>query len=268
MFKLSSENGAILVPILQNRTPQSVLDSMLSKASVETKKDFVEALRQLESRITLSNRRGGIGYLSSSLRHNVEREKLWTALAAKWFSQNEYHPLIVPIDAIYNLNPGGSLSLVRKVLLLDSISKQDAQGRTYAVILTGVSQSGIFTEEILDRVPDQASLRSRPALYADLLEFSGEPLHVLISRGPQGIANSHQVRLALGTSLLLQDRQTWQDLWYERSMNGGVPLYIVAPKKFHDAMNRLNEDWGHTLHDYHKRASYSLGSYDVPFIKA
>ena len=84
-----------------------------------------------------------------------------------------------------------------------------------------------------------------------------------VSRG----GNDDDARLLLTTALLLQDGQQWQDLWYEGEVKG-TPLYLVAPRIFHDAMKRLNINWGHGAMDYEARANASLGAFNKPLANA
>lgn len=232
----------------------------------------------------------GIGYLASSVHHDRDREVLWAAAVMEAFYLNDttdWHPLIIPIDAFYSFVPGAT-SLVAKTQLFSSQMQRhqrealrDEQGHPYALILSGFSESRIFTEDTLLSVPHQREIglceggnpftkcTERLDKFASydvggLFKKHATVEGVMASIGKHA-HDSSDTRLLLAASLLLADRQTWQSLSYE--LHEGVPLYIVAPASFHDAMNRLNYSWGHGMRDYQYRSGMSLGAGNVPLIE-
>jgi hypothetical protein len=230
----------------------------------------------------------GFGYLSTSVHNSAELEKLWTAVIAGAFVKAGFEPVIVLVDEYLEYGKGGmspSFS-ARPISLTDAGFVIGKSGKPHAVVLTGFSQSKIFTDQTLAAIPSQCaafpgSLGEGHATVPENNEtfqtkFSdflyGGLKHLLetnqgLESAVQSLAaitNENDARLLLGTALLLQDAQAWQSLWYESKKGGGVPLYIVAPQSFHDSMNRLNVSWGHGPMDYRYRAANSLRAQDYP----
>lgn len=214
---------------------------------------------------------GGFGYVSSSTHQDYNKEVLWSAIVANSFrdKDNPMSPLVISMDDFYSystVNP----SLTRKVRHTFSRENlKDDKGRPYAIVLSNFLNSKVFTEDNLLAVPhqDQAFKGNNLFKFAEsiiLKEYStlSELLSNLKSSCPS--AKDEDLSLLLCTSLVLQDFQSWQDLSYEGSRGEGTPLYIVAPRTFHDAMNRLNLTWGHGAMDYNYRASCSLRSHNYP----
>ena len=70
-------------------------------------------------------------------------------------------------------------------------------------------------------------------------------------------------KLLLATGLLYENARLWQGLWANKNddeTKDNVPLYIVAPLSFHNAMKRISQDGD----DFFNRASNSLGANDTP----
>lgn len=236
-------------------------------------------LRIVGMKILLRKRNGGIGYLSSSSEHRRDKELKATLYITQCFREkdNPVQPIVVSIDEFYRFIPGNS-SLVGKTQIFNEIAEKQNIEQDFALILSDFSGSNIFTQEILEQVPTQNNagldIREQTPFGNNLLEFATNQLPLLIKE-TKGDLNAvlrkivgtedwqEDAKLLLVTGLLLQDRQTWQNLWYERKEKG-TPLYIVAPMNFHDAMNRLNLSWGHGVIDYRYRASCSLGDKDEP----
>jgi len=247
---------------------------------VELSEDEEKRLQIVGRRILRAGENRGIGYLSSSSKHDRMKELNAASYIAQCFQEkdNPAQPLIVSIDSFYRFIPGNA-SLVRKTQIFDEIAQEQNPGQDFALILTDFSGSVIFTEEILGRVPTQDNagmdIFHTTSFGNDLLKFAGGRLPLLIEEAKgdlsavlQKITGSRDVleedaKLLLVTGLLLQDRQMWQNLLYE-GRKRGTPLYIVAPMYFHDAMNRLNLGWGHGGTDYSYRASCSLGNESEP----
>lgn len=246
----------------------------LKVEDVELSEEEERRLQIIRRRIIWQDKNKGIGYLSASARH----EKKAADFIARCFQERNVTPLVVPIDNFYKFIPGNP-SLVSKTLIFNDMAQEMNPGEEFAIILTGFSDSKIFTQNVLDQVPTQENaglnISATTPLGKDLMFFARKKLPLLIGT-KKGDLNEvireivqttdspeEDVRLLLVTGLLLQDRQTWQSLWYEEKEKG-TPLYIVAPMSFHDAMNRLNMTWGHGGTDYSYRASSSLGNYDEP----
>lgn len=281
----------------QSRCPEYITESfrhLLEQGNPETSscpfvqelkkvriKDGEETkLRRIGRRIQWEDRNGGIGYLSSSTGHDRPKELLAAAYIAKCFSERKIstQAVVVPVDEFYRFTPGNS-SLVGKTKIFNEVAEEQNPGQDFALILTGFTESDIFTQKVLEQVPTQNNAGLdifKTTLFGKkLLKFATEQLPLIIER-EKGDLNAvlkkiigtqdgqeKNARLLLATGLLLQDRQAWQDLWYE-GRKKGTPLYIVAPMSFHDAMNRLNLGWGHGGIDYSRRASYSLGDNNKP----
>lgn len=230
--------------------------------------------------ILWSNRNCGFGYISSSVSHDRGRELRVTKHIVDCFRrrENPVQPVVIPIDYFYRLFPSNP-SLVMKVQTFDKVITRQHPAEESAIILSGFTESEIFTQSTLKQVPCQRSAGLdifEPTQFGkDLLEFAYGRLSSLIEKCngdlrivlkiilEAGDFLEEDARLLLVTGLLLQDAQRWQSLWYE-GRERGTPLYIVAPMSFHDAMNRLNFGWGHGNLDYRYRASNSLGNHDEP----
>lgn len=235
-------------------------------------KGIKQKIVPIRSRIEHKNVNKGFGYLSSSQEHNREKEILCSAIIADSFKNRDLKttPLVVPIDNIYSFFPGNA-SLVYKTELFEDRKREGE----YAIILTGITDSEIFTQKVLEQIPQQYNagldfFRGCSELGTKLYEFSNG-MDIVLERNNGSLKKTleeiaekgdlEDAKLFLATNLLLQDKQTWQDLWYEKK-GKGTPLYIVAPQTFHDAMNRLNLSWGHGTCDYNYRATF--GGHDAP----
>ncbi|MBP8591508.1 hypothetical protein KBI33_03555 [Candidatus Shapirobacteria bacterium] len=238
---------------------------------------------------------GGFGYISSMSAYDESKELKVTAYIVGCFENKEYpiQPLVVSIDDYYRFVPD-TPSLVRKIMEYDKRRNTapelqfpvGGQGiapvhRTWSVIvLTGFCNSVVFTEKALSEVPCQENAGLFPGRMTELgndldifaldhlpalIREKGGDLRVVLQEiVEKGQCPEEDARLLLVTGLLLQDRQLWQLLWPKKERNSEVVLYIVAPSAFHDAMNRLNLNWGGGGADYQYRAKGSLGSEDKP----
>ena len=226
-------------------------------------------------RITGISENGGIGYFASSTSVDLEKESLSVAIVVNYFRKksSSIKPLVIPVDDFY-LYHLENTSLVVKTKKFNDVIKNS--GKDYVIILSGFSQSIIFSQSTLEDIPSQYEAQ----VYGSKLNNFGNKLmkfsdamnrmflekksidNVLNHVSKEG-AHTNDAKLLLATSLLLQDCQKWQSLWYEGEEKG-TSLYIVAPASFHDAMNRLNIFWGHSLGDYNYRASCSLGNNNEP----
>ena len=218
----------------------------------------------------------GIGYLPSSEKQDRQQEVVAAALIADAFETRETKttPLIIPVDKFYRFFPGNP-SFVTKTQIFEE--QLPHPKKEYALILTGFSDSCIFTQDSLEQIPTQKNAglvedesEERSKFGRRLMDFASVKLRLWLNEENGDIAkvllrlapkeeDRLNARLLLATSFLLQDMQLWQSLWYE-SAKRGTALYIVAPQSFHDAMNRINFHWGHGVRDYSYRASGSLGN--------
>jgi hypothetical protein len=284
----------------QSKYPEHIYreyEELLSLGSLDTSPlEFVRELKEIKlsdderykleivgMRILLQDVNKGIGYLSSSSGYNREKELKAAYYIAKCFSKknNPAQPVIVTIDGFYRFVPG-NLSLVGKTLIFNEVATQQSPGRDFALILTDFTGSNIFTQKILEQIPTQdnagLNIYKITPFGEKLLKFAKKQLPLLMvqEKGDLnavlkriiggGDVQEENAKLLLATGLLLQDCQTWQNLWYE-SRGKGTPLYIVAPMIFHDAMNRLNLSWGHGAIDYNYRANCSFGAHNEPLFE-
>lgn len=268
--------------VIQVREALPILDQRVEKrfeGQREAREDSAEVdLRRISRMLLWIYRHSGFGYLATSLNNSIEDEVLGTALVSKYFrvGKMETEPLVIPVDIFYSHYPG-MLSLVNKV---DSFNHWAGEAGRFSLILTDFSDSKIFTDDTLNKIPNQEELGLQAYGYRDWDEFAKRIMdppfrrkigNIFIQeKSVEGVLqrlsemdNSESGRLLLVTTLLLSDPQGWQTLWYE-NREKGTPLYIVAPAIFHHAMNRLNIFWGHGDFDYQYRASNSLGAFDEP----
>lgn len=261
-----------------------------------------EEVQRVLRPVQRTNNIRGFGYLSSSQNFDPDKELLWAAIISRSFRANNAFgatPLIIPIDTFYTFRPG-ILSLVDKTKMFnletkysEEIKKQFGEHPQFILILTGLTDSMIFNQQVLDQVPHQinAGLSIESGIKSPDQEFTNKLGHFyrdelaylftekqgrvdkVLERLAHRCKTREDANLLLIAGLLLQDRQRWQNLWYENQAKGGTPLYIIAPYSFHQAMNRLNIFWGHGSIDYHYRASCSLGAYiqppgeDIPYAR-
>lgn len=233
-------------------------------------------LRVISRPLLWNNCHSGFGYMAPSFNNSKEDDILASALVSRLFKEGgmKTEPIIVPVDLFYAYHPD-VLSLVNKMRIFD---ERIGQKERLSLILTDFSDSEIFTDDVLNKIPNQDELGL--GIYKDGGEFARKIMSQDIRYKIGGIleneksiggtlqrlsevGNPESVRLLLSTILLLSDLQMWQSLWYGGKKNG-TPLYIVGPAIFHHAMNRLNLCWGYGGIDYHYRASNSLGALDEP----
>ena len=231
------------------------------------------------------NARGGIGYLTSSLHHNENVEAYWTAKVAKTLIDSGRHPLIISVDEAYLTSQATSVIVMAQKLTKLGYVK-DSNGRNYVIVITGVSRSVLFTENILRQIPSrehlESSLAAEPyfrALNGTLAlnqsqVFFGKSMAENITKLAQLVKqktgtspDSECIKLWLQFYILNHDVD-WQSLWYEYTDNSGlgVPVYIVAPESFHSAIDRMHDNWTKSPHDYRYRSSHSLGGNIMPAI--
>ncbi|MDD4878344.1 MAG: hypothetical protein PHO02_04900 [Candidatus Nanoarchaeia archaeon] len=221
----------------------------------------------------------GFGYVASSFEHNKSMETLWAAIIAKAFMDSElnFHPVVMPIDEYYRFMPS-YLSIVGKTEEISKRKMRDNSGRPYAVVLSGFTESAVFRQEVLRQMPNQHEIFGETGIkepismikeFRDFNTYSSERIFTEQDGNIKGAleelskyGKKEDAELLLCSALLLHDQQMWQNLWYE--CKEGIPLYIVAPFEFHEAMDRINMNWGHGPLDYNYRAGYSLRSNRYP----
>ena len=258
-------------------------DIIEAAVGAENMKEALRPIRLAALTIKLASKSRGIGYLPSSLNNNRKQEVLFSSLIANAFSASNVgiQPLVISIKDFYNFSPT-TLSFVIKTEVFNRAEYEQYGKPQHALIVSDFADFDIFSDKILQQVPSQTALGLdffKPSTDSELkkfgeklLKFNTPLLELIQVEGSfenavarmfaqfDKSANIENLKILLATVLLLQDQQKWQDLWYEGQPAGGVPLYIIAPACFHDAMNRVNLFWGHGGMDYHYRASNSLGA--------
>lgn len=259
------------------------LEKRLSEASSGLVSGFEDkAVKTVTAPLRISGSPRGFGHVASSFEHNKSMETLWAAIIARAFMESElkFHPIVIPIDEYYRFLPS-YLSIVGKTTEISRNKMCDASGRPYAIILSGFTDSVMFKHDVLQEMPVQHEIYGckvtgrKPMAMIQAFEKFCESTSTRIFEDNNGSAKSALEMLAtagkkddaallLCSALLLQDSQRWQNLWYEQKQ--GIPLYIVAPFHFHQAMTRMNAawGWGHTPSEYNYRAGCSLGDYWFP----
>jgi hypothetical protein len=256
-------------------------NKLIDPSDEEAVKKYNKTILMATRPIEWSNKMSGFGYASSSLVNDLEKEVISAAIIARAFQKSEMKatPLIIPVDKLYTYYPTANPSFVTKTRLIFDRESIESGKQNYALLVSGFSLSKVFTGSTLEQIPSQKNVGwsliggkntelaekigiFAKNIYVKINEENGNIEEVIrkIARTPENIEDA---RLILATSLLLQDIQAWQDLWYEGSKRG-TPLYIVAPVLFHDAMNRLNMCWGHGGTDYRYRAMV-LRNNESPF---
>ncbi|MDD4617153.1 MAG: hypothetical protein PHW76_08610 [Alphaproteobacteria bacterium] len=235
--------------------------------------------------IELSDRCAGFGYASSNENGGSDKEALISSFIVSAFKASgmKVEPLLLSVVDYYSYQPE-KLSLVGKTKSITREEFKENGKPQHAIVLSDFSNSDLFSARVMTEIPCQDALGLAYNCCDEKLKSFGERLRAfsyeqlpLIVEENGGINQTvatlseatsatsederHDLKMLLATSLLLQDRQMWQDLWYETGT--GVPLFIVAPKCFHDAMNRVNLAWGHGSVDYHYRAGNSLEASDA-----
>ncbi|MCA9373223.1 hypothetical protein KC921_03965 [Candidatus Woesebacteria bacterium] len=249
-------------------------------SQVELSEDDRTRLRFAGLNILWTGELRGFGYLSSSVDYDLCKENKAAAYIAECFAQKEHpaQPVVVSIDDFYVFLPG-TPSLVTKTQIFDEVAAEQQPAVDFAIVLSDFTRSKLFSQEILEQIPSQDNAGMNPyhqthfgisflhsaetQLVPLLLKSEGDLSAVVSDIRTVTDCSEEDAKLFLVTNLLLKDRQMWQNLWYEGKAKG-TPLYIVAPMSFHDAMNRLNLNWGHGGTDYNYRAKNSLGSNNNP----
>lgn len=251
------------------RTVLSSLDEKIIKLT-KGDEELNKRVKMACTPIEWKNKRNGLGYASSSVNHNREKEVVAAALIARAFRKNDMkaEPLIIPIDEFYTFYPGCS-SLVGKTWAFNNeATEMNKPG--YALILTDFTSSKVFTQQALEQAPSQRNagldyITEDKDFSSKFSTFEAKQIPLIMEKEKGNLdnvinklaktpENINDARMLLATCLLLRDKQCWQDLWYE-GKEEGTPLYIVAPVSFHEAMNRLNRCWGHGGLDYIHRST-------------
>ncbi len=240
--------------------------SSASERALMVPREFPAALRRVIKLIRYKDRNSGFGYCGTSDDDEEDVGALVDGAVCGAFKDRGITPVLADIDTFYQYATRGTLSIVGKVQRFDEDRLKLGLPNEYAIILSGFGRSAIFESAALRDVPfqDNADLNiARMSGFGRRL-LAASDLSELIARygdldGLRRILSERfgeDGRLFLVVSLLLQDRQAWQNLWYESARNeGGTSLFLVAPPCFHDAMNRLNCSWGHGAVDYSYRAT-------------
>lgn len=240
-----------------------------------------ETLRLLYRRLAIRPRNAGVGYASASVENDRAKE-LRAAAFVRWSLAQRARAIesvVLPVDQLYrfDLDQDG---LVGKLFSFNDQLKEHALDPKYAFVVTDFADSIVFDDQTLANIPHQeaaglkhgAFTKLGDVLYnfgrrgvSELLkESKGDLRTTLDTMMDRSRASEADAKLLLATSLLLQDEQRWQDPWYEHAPGDQTSLFVVGPKSFHDAMNRLNDYWGHGTHDYAYRSANSLGNFDAP----
>ena len=249
----------------------------LSRGKVALDDDYLAAvLRKLAGD---AHTHKGVGYWASSLGADPAKELLISALAVRCLKEANLEPLVIPLDDFLVYPPQTESSFVARSANFDEDTNRHSSSTQFALVISGFCSSTLLPDDLLRLIPSQeeAGLWREVSECGGLLGLFAQNLWRFENRaGPRAglkcvqeiVQNesgvtSADVKLLYATALLLQDRNTWQRLWYERSKKG-TPLMIVAPSSFHQAMNRLNRDWGKGGPDYQYRCCCSLGALDMP----
>lgn len=272
----------ITIPIFEQQEPYREFIERVKNVDIEQKLKEL-SLGEIESREdTRLNWVDIIGsahthyrYITSSLDWDKEAEIFWTAMLVETAKKNNLHPLLWPIDGIYDTIAVANPSLAWKIRTLNIHLPSDEEGRRYAHFIVDFCGSKLYTEEILKDMPSQLKtgldIRTE-GQYSDLgkqlLSFLNYKLPKIFEE-EQSISNilarlmkqapeaaEQDIKFFLATCLLLSDRQTWQNC------SDNCPTYIIAPKLYHDTMNFLNRSWGWGQLDYKTRSNMSM---DYPF---
>lgn len=221
-------------------------------------------------------RNGGFGYCSTEDADSADAEAIVVDLIVGAFRDRNIIPIKIDIDVFYGYAPR-ILSIVEKIRHFDTERQERGLPNRYAIVLTGFGESILFPTQALQSIPVQENAGLgilKNTEFGKLLSHTSNMLvYAIEQHGSLNALLEHTCsrfgedgNLFLATCLLLQDRQTWQELWYEwTGSEGGTSLFIVAPPCFHDAMNRLNLSWGHGHTDYAYRAT--LGRSDQALSK-
>lgn len=284
------QNGLSASELVALADPETSTNSFVQEVAALVNKSALEnELRQLsegqivsmdDQRITnplkrfnwglQKERPSGIGYLTSSQHHDRRLEVFWTALCYYLAKREGFHPLVVPVDAMYSYRPDCAPALPNKIRyqLSDMDGVMFHQDKDpYLILLSGFADSVVFDEATLQKVPQQGNMPPSDTFNDfcsyKLCELLGH--HKALAKLVEAMAankkdRTEDIKLTIATALLAANGQSWQMLCYQSKH--GIPLYIVAPQSFHAAMNRLNALLGHGAHDYHYRADNSLGAND------
>lgn len=259
-------------------------EELLALADNPATKEYHESLDQIPATLKqvshairfAGERNAGFGYCSTEDADSADAEAVVVDLIVEAFRDRNIIPIKIDIDVFYSYAPR-ILSIVGKIRHFDTERQKRGLPNRYAIVLTGFGESKLFPTQALQLIPVQENAGLGILKNTEFGKFLSHTSKMLMCAVEQcGSLNDLLKQLCskfgengclfLATCLLLQDRQTWQDLWYEwTGSEGGTSLFIVAPPCFHDAMNRLNLSWGHGFTDYAYRAT--LGRRDQALSK-
>ncbi len=217
-------------------------------------------LRELQLSLEIS-RSCQYHYVTTSAHHDQSRESLYAAMVAKRADQAGHHPLVVPIDAFYQYQSQdwdqGPPSIVEKMRCFGAENPVPRDGRPNLMILTNVSGSDLFDEAILRKVPMESVAFNTPGfrdfvfyrLQSQIKKYGGPVkfLQEMIRLNPD---SKDQIKLVICTAIIASNQRGWQKLPHAK-----VPLVIIAPQPFNDALNRINNGQGAWSMEYMYRAS-------------
>jgi hypothetical protein len=138
------------------------------------------------------------------------------------------------------------------------------------LVVNGFCDSVIFDKEFLLSIPSQESigfklnplppqkmLMGKLDLFAEVFgksTFGFSPLQML--EWLQTFSLTHQeAKYLLNWYYVYADKSYWQSLWYQNK-GLGMPLLLIMPHEYHDAVVRYNQFKGNDGNDFRKRTSF------------
>lgn len=107
----------------------------------------------------------------------------------------------------------------------------------------------------------------RYKMFSDIFAKSNDMNAVIATitdRVPEYERRTSDARLLIA-SATLACLTNWQALWNEEGYSDWIPLYVIGPKSFHDAINRISYGDAHNSFDYDYRAM-NFGANNYPIV--
>lgn len=253
-----------------------IFENKLTLEQITECKDFeLKRMLRLAGKTASSH-----GFMTSSLDDNKEKEILWSAIVADITRKTGFDPIIIPIDKFYLYLPE-KMELVSKLFYFKDSYNERGQKRF--IILSGITQSSLYEEDVLKSIPYQANAGlSTPCdkttetgrkfsefgneLEGLLIKYDGNIDEVIkeVSEKDKikdGKTSVKAAKILIATELLGY-QTNWQKLWQERL----APAYFIAPQSFHFGLTRISYTDAHNSKDYIIRVgleSYIFPPFDI-----
>ena len=207
-------------------------EAFVAKAkSFHAVEDIAEKLEDVEDSITWHGHvpyNYGFGYLSSSSKHDFDKEAFCAAVVAGALKTTGAQPLVVPIDKFYSYMTY-NCSLVAKARFF---ADQEVIDRP-AIVLSGFTQSAIYTEEVLRQIPHQYNIAESSDVFQAEFEKFAQGIHrffkenVSVEQTLDWILKGHALEQQEGAQLLLAAALIWANQEAFQPLSYRKPTFLL-----------------------------------------